>query len=163
MADLHRLTQKEVAELLGISTRHIRNLVSAGLPTHSEQGKVSYDGPECVAWDRQRVRAETEANAEPGNEGEARDRLDKLRGDILEIDLAKARGAVLPVEYAVGQLEGIGERLRAKLQAMPSKWAPMLLGAKTIPDMASRLENAVNDALKALVTVADEMDLEEAA
>lgn len=160
MPDLHRMKQVEIAELLGISSRQVHNLVKAGMPTHPEQGKTWYDGPECVAWYVTQKVAQAE---EPANEEEARERLDKLRGDILEIELAKARGSVLPVEYSVGQVEEIGERLRAKLQAMPAKWAPGLLGAKTIPEMASRLENAVNDALKALVTVADEMDLEEAA
>jgi phage terminase Nu1 subunit (DNA packaging protein) len=157
------MKQVQVAELLGISARQVHNLVKQGMPTSPEQGKVWYDGPVCVAWYVTQKVAEAEAKAEPGSEGEARERLDELRGDILEIELAKARGSVLPVEYAVGQVEGIGERLRAKLQAMPGKAAPSLIGAKTIPEMAARLENAVNDALKALVTVADEMDLEEAA
>ncbi len=164
--DMHRLKQVQVAELLGVTARQIHNLVKQGMPTKPETGKVFYDGPACVAWYIQRKVSEGVEKAAPTSEFEAKARLDGLRSDLLEVQLQKARGDVLPVEYAVTQLEQIGERLRGKLQAFPSRWAPELMGARTIPEMASRLEAAINDAMGALVTVAEDMDqadLEEAA
>jgi phage terminase Nu1 subunit (DNA packaging protein) len=163
MPDLHRMKQVEVAEVLGVSSRQVHNLVKEGMPRHAENGKTYYDAPECVAWYLARKVAEAESNAEPTSEWESKARLDSLRADLLDIELQRARGQVMPVEYAVSQLEGIGARLRTKMQILPTKWAPGLVGAQTIPEMATRLEVAVQDAMKALVTVADDLDLEEAA
>lgn len=160
---MHRLRQTEVAELLGLSARQVHNLVKQGLPRHADGGKTFYDGPLCVAWYVRFKVTEAESNLEPATDEGAKARLDELRGDILVIELQKAREQVLPVEYAVHQLEQLGERLRSKLVALPSRWAPLLVGAKTIPEIAARLESAVDDVLKSLVVVADEMDFDEVA
>ncbi len=54
------------------------------------------------------------------------------------------------------------DRLRAKLLNMPSKWAPAMVGCRTVPEALTRLEPAVADAMEELGSTADDIERDDA-
>jgi phage terminase Nu1 subunit (DNA packaging protein) len=87
--DLHSLTQSEIATLLGLSTRQVRNLVDQGAPgVNSKDGKVAFDGPVFMAWYWKRKIDDAVAEASPPDEWDARARKETVQARILENELA---------------------------------------------------------------------------
>lgn len=114
-----RLSQKEIAEVLGVTARTIRDWAAEGLPRLDDQ---SYPAADCVAWLVARNRA-ADGDLNPEQE---RARKDKEAADKLAMDNAVRRGELLD-----GNLlgEDLARWLTAFRQAMlraPTKLAPLV-------------------------------------
>ncbi|HEX6925694.1 MAG TPA: hypothetical protein VF167_09690 [Longimicrobiaceae bacterium] len=138
------LTQAELAKRLDVSTRWIREL--RGMPREPQ----GYPWPECLHWfieyqsdKKARINEETE-------EGSLELRKLEAEVRILEVKLAKEEGSVVSLDDLEKLLSAPLYRLRAKLLAMPSKWAPALVGCRTIAEAQARLEAAVEEAMRSL-------------
>lgn len=87
------VNQGELAEILGKSPTTITEWQAQGLPIKTETpGRVGYeyDTADVIIWIEQRARA-LAGKAEKPNEREAR-----LRGDVLELELAEKRNVLVP-------------------------------------------------------------------
>ena|ERR1700733_11089810 len=69
------VSQQELAELMGLSTRQIRNLTDIGMPRRSVGGKITYPTGACVQWYRDYKRAD---NKPP----DAAFQIDELAGQL---------------------------------------------------------------------------------
>ena len=138
------ITQAELAKRLDVSSRWIRELHD--MPREPQ----GYPWPECLHWfieyqsdKKAGVSAETE-------EGSLEIRKMEAEVRILEVKLAKEEGSVVTLDDLEKLLSAPLYRLRAKLLALPSKWAPALVGCRTIAEAQSRIEAAVEEAMRAL-------------
>ena len=141
------VNQKELAALLGLTTRQVNNLVEKGMPVVSENGKRLYDAPRCIAWYREAKVAEAVRANAPADLEEAKARKMSAEAELAEMQRDLERGRLMPVvdaEKAVGEIVGM---VRAKLMAMPGKIGPLMVGCRTIAESTGRLEPAVHDVL----------------
>jgi hypothetical protein len=144
------ITQAELAKRLDVSSRWVREL--KGIPREPQ----GYPWPECLHWfidyqsdKKAGISAETE-------EGSLELRKMEAEVRILEVKLAKEEGSVVTLDDLERLLSAPLYRLRAKLLAMPSKWAPSLVGCRTIAEAQARIEAAVEEAMVALSEEGDE-------
>ncbi|MCC7134120.1 MAG: hypothetical protein IT352_15790 [Gemmatimonadales bacterium] len=140
-----QVSQQELAELLGISTRQVRNLEAVGLPSRSTKGRKCYDAAAAVAWYlayKVPVTSETMKAAEL--------RRTVAAANLAELRFRREAGELVPVADAVEVVERMLGQLRSQLVTLPQRWAPRLVGVATVPAATALLDQAVHDALTAL-------------
>lgn len=158
MTATKHLTQKELADRLGLTARQVHNLTEQGMPRVTKAGKAAYPWPEAMRWYiAQKVEAEVRKQQPSDLEAV---KLAKLQAEtkLAQIEAARAEGEVVPLEVHEAQLGAILDRLRAKMLAIPGKWAPALVGCRTIADALARLEPAVAEAMQTLADTGDELE-----
>lgn len=77
-------------------------------------------------------------------------RLDKVRADIAEIDLAEKRQELIPIETVMDLIAPLFSNVRTKLVAIPSKAAPLLAAGASKLEIQEILKTAIYDALEDL-------------
>lgn len=144
------ITQAEVAKRLDVSSRWVRELTA--MPREPQ----GYPWPECLHWFIE-YQSDKKAGLTAETEEGSLD-LRKLEAEvrILEVKLAKEEGSVVSLDDMEKLLAAPLYRLRAKLLAMPSKWAPSLVGCRTIAEAQARLEAAIEEAMQSLSEAGDE-------
>jgi phage terminase Nu1 subunit (DNA packaging protein) len=153
--------RNEIAEILGVSPRHINNLVDEGLPHSSDGKRVKYDVALCVAWWVARKVEEVKAKAEPVNEWDAKARVDTLRADILELELGEKRRELMPVALHRKELVGAFQRVDARLMTFADKVARVVIGTRDWADGRTRVLPVVEE-LRGELYQADDVPLEDA-
>lgn len=154
------LNRTELAKVLGFSTKAVDNWRVRGIPC-DESGKLPrYVVADVVAWLRAQDIQQANAN---GKRADGAIDLDELRErkaladtEIAELALEQARGAVVPVEIVVSEVEDCFLRMRAKLLAMRTRYAGRWARITTTPKMKSAIEAAVFEVLDEL-TAADDI------
>jgi phage terminase Nu1 subunit (DNA packaging protein) len=117
MGYLHKLKQKDAAELLGVAPRTLRDWdASADPPPRNEDG--SYSGPALVAW--------FTADGGAGDFDSQRERLAAAQAEKVETENAIRRGQLLFAEDAERLWTDLILAARSRLLAMPGKLAPTL-------------------------------------
>lgn len=84
--------QEKIADVFGVAPKTIVEWQEQGFPiaTQGKRGVASvYESQDCIAWYVQRELAKTKSET-------PKDRLDRLRGDEVEINLMKARRELIP-------------------------------------------------------------------
>lgn len=150
-------SQTEIAEILGLTTRQIRNLEGEGMPHRAEGNRKLYPLPGAVQWYYQREIA----RAMPTDFEEAKARKMAAEAALAELELAQAEGRIVTVDDMEKMLSSPLYRLRAKMLSLPSKWAPSLVGCRTVAEAQTRLEAAVEEAMLALAETGEEADGDE--
>ena len=145
------VNQRELAALLGLTTRQVNNLVERGMPVSSADGKRLYDAPACIAWYRDAKVAEAVAEVGPDDFDTQRTRKTAAEARLAELELAKQEGRVVAVEDAAREVDALLDRLRAVLLAFTSRKAHLLVGRKSIPEVSGVLDGAVQELMAALV------------
>ncbi len=147
------LTQKELAEVLPITTRQIRRLVDEGLPTEPLGGRTMYPMAACVRWYieyREKLAA---------GQAEVRDaRQRKLQADarMAELAVEEAEERVLPTEVLQRTLTTVLERLRSRLVAAKGSMPVRVVGLDT-PRAAKKVtDRIIEELMDELRGVADE-------
>lgn len=138
------ITQTELARRLDVTSRWIREL--KGIPREPQ----GYPWPECLHWYIEYQSDKKAGLSEETEEGSLEVRKLEAEVRILEVKLAKEEGSVIALDDLEQLLSAPLYRLRAKLLAMPSKWAPSLVGCRTIAEAQARLEAAIEEAVVAL-------------
>lgn len=144
--NLQKLTQTELAEMLNLSTRQVRNLEEDGLPAHARAGKKSYAWHEVLAWMRGRwetaVRAELEGKDEtapsPLEEAELRKAL--AEAERAETRNLRERGELAADEDAEAEIRRFCERVRAGILALRSRHQASMVGLPSIPAAGVELD-----------------------
>ena len=136
--NLEKLSQTDVAGLLNLSTRQVRNLETEGLPVHSRAGKKWYVWREVLEWDRQRKEAQareaTKPDDKPDSLWEAERRKAVADADMSELKVEQLRRTLIAEEDAVAEITRFCERVRAVILSMRSRYQGELLNIKTIPE-----------------------------
>lgn len=123
---MNELSQKELAELLGLTTRQIRNLEAEGMPCRAEKNRKRYPAREAISWyhDRRVQRAVYEMAPTDFNDAKAREMA--ARAEKAEIEVRQLRGELIHVD----DLEALHARplaqLRSRLLALPGRIAAEL-------------------------------------
>ena len=135
--NVHDLTQKEIAELLSVSARTVREWHAEGLP---RLGTGNYDGAAVVSWHS----AGDEAFADQ------RQRLAAAQAEKVEADNALRRREVADVAAVGAMMATANAAVRAKFLSMPSKLGALLVNITDANVIAGRIKTEIYAALAEL-------------
>lgn len=144
-------TVVEVAKHLGVSTKYVNDLINEGII--ERRGRGEYDLDECRDSYIKKLR-ETAAGRAASGELDLvaeRARLAKEQADAKEMENAVERGDLVYIEDVAKQVEGQMTKVRTKLLAIPTKFAPELHAMATAREVQLALEQAITEALHELV------------
>lgn len=116
------VNKRELALILGVSERSLTEWQRNGLPIALDAGRGAsnqYDTANVIAW---MIARELSGAAKETH----RERLDRLQGDKIEMDLAKARGVLVPIEEVEPAIAQFVLDAVAVLEGLPEKYAPIL-------------------------------------
>lgn len=135
------VNKRELAQILGISERSLTEWQREGLPMVLNSGRGAsnqYDTADVINW---RI-----ARAVNGTQQESpKDRLDRLRGDREELELAQLRGTLVSVseiEPALAQFIADAVDL---LTTLPDKFAPIIVEAGSIDAVHGVLQDVFEE------------------
>lgn len=153
-----RVNRAGLADVLGRSENTITNWLSEGMPRVSAgvvRGKSDeYDTAEVIRW---LVARESGSNA-IGEDGEVisfeaeRARLTKEQADKVAMDNAVKRGDLMSVTEVAKHWAGLVVNAKTRLLSIPTKAAPLVIGARSLPVAREIIERFVVEALNELVS-----------
>ena len=152
----------ELSRLLGFTRENIRQWTLKGCPRRDDG---SFVVSEVVAWLRQRER---EAAAPDTAPDEAQERARKLRAeaDLKEIELARARGDVVPIGDYRTELERVLGRMRAVVSGQLNRFERRIVACQTPAEaraLTRDIEAAICEGGLGLAEAMDDEDAEDAA
>jgi phage terminase Nu1 subunit (DNA packaging protein) len=162
------LSQSQLAEMIGVTPRQVRNLEDAGLPSEpGPRGKV-YPRRACRDWYLafkeeaaiRRVRQESPTSLE-----DERVRLVAAQASLAELDLEQRRGGLVTVEDHIRHTERTLLVLRARLLNLPGMLAPRVVGLRSLREADAVLRgemDAIFTELQKSATDLETFDDEEA-
>ena len=146
-------TQEECADWLDISSRRFRELLDEGVIVRADKG--GYDLKSVV---KQYIRQQREiAAGRGGGESQAIKadedaRLARARADKAEMELAEARGQLIPADQIADTWNAAVQIMRTRVLAIPTKAAPRV-GSKDIATAEKVIRDEVVEALSELSRV----------
>lgn len=156
------VNQAQLAAVLSLTTRQIRNLQDEGMPSRAVGNQRQYDLRQVVPW--YVARKQEEAKPERKSEADARKALAEAR--LKELDLAEREGELVPLAVHRRVMGEVFDDVRSNLLNLPGKVAPQLTGLTSPREAVAILRPAVDQCLVSLVELAadleDEADREEA-
>ena len=135
---------QEIAQLLDITDRRVRQLVSEGIIPRPVRGV--YHAVNCIHGYIHYLRGLAEGSGEATLTDE-RTRLIHNQADLAEIDLMKARGELIPTSKARGAWTVVIQGIRQKLLAIPTRLAARVASVKSIPQAKDIIEEAIREVL----------------
>lgn len=145
------VSQTELAEFLGLTTRQIRNLDAEGLPHRAEGNRKFYPIPEAVEWYYQ-------GKGQPTAIEEAERRKAVADARMSELKVAQLEGKLVPVELHERRVVALLDRIRAPLLNIPGNHAPAVEAARTPAEAQSVLERIRDETMYSLVALAEEIE-----
>lgn len=122
--DMRIIGQENIAGLFGVAPKTIGEWTEAGFPVAVQGGRgvpSEYEAADCVRWlvDREvrKVRSES-----------PKDRLARLQGDQLEIDLAERRGTLIEAATVEPAMKAAIIAARERVRNEPARIAVALEG-----------------------------------
>lgn len=155
-------SQKDLAADLGLTPRQITNLVKAGIPARLHKGRRVFPWPAALRWYLEHQRKDERARRPPSAMAEAERRKMEAEARLKELELQRLEGELVTRAYLSQQVAAILQRLRARLQVLPGKWAPSLVGCRTVPEALARIRPAVHEAMAALSAMGADERLDQA-
>lgn len=142
------LTQAQVADVAGLTTRRLRQLESedSGPPRLSKGG---YSAHEFGQW----LRARIVGDCGVANDGKAYDydaeraRLTKAQADKTELEVAELRAELVRVPLVETHWQAMIAAMRARLVGLPSKIAPQVAGPDDLTRVQDMIQAGVYEAL----------------
>ena len=138
-----------ISKLLDLSPRRIRQLVDEGVIPREERGR--YELVPAVRGYIGFLR-ERAVNADVGSDELGRHRARKLKAEATQAEMKTdlIRGDLIKVgEFHLMMTSAFG-RVRAKMLALPSKLAPLVVAAKSASAAQKLLRDTVHEALDEL-------------
>lgn len=132
-----------MAAIFGVTERRLRQYSTQGMP---KAGREGYPLAGCVRWIIEYWR--TRATQTPL--GDARRRKVEADASNAEIDLQLRRGAVVEVKALALAHGAVCARIKTRLQAVPSKTAPLLFRLKTVAEVEAVIRQEIDEALEEL-------------
>ncbi len=152
----------DLSTLFGIVPRSVQRLAKdEGMP---QEGHGKYDLYRCAAWYiRYLQKAIERRSTSDGGDGLVswsveRARAMRAEADLKEIEVARARSELIPVDEAAHVWDETFSRVRARLIASISSGAVRAVGLKTIPEASALLEEIIHTALADIVALGREID-----
>ncbi|MFA6575128.1 MAG: hypothetical protein WCS84_06875 [Nocardioides sp.] len=148
------LTEEQVAEALGVTTRRCRQLVTEGALVRSRQGRYGAVAS-WRAW-REHLEASRAEKAEDIKAAELR--LARAKADAAEENLAILRGDHVPVAQAEAEVSRAASAVAQRLRSIPGSVARRLEGrpageiAKLLRESIARAMTILSSVRVALVT-----------
>jgi len=139
------LTQREAAEVAGLSRRHLRRLDTSDDPPPRD-GEGRYPPREFGRWLQRRIVSESgtlDLDAE-------RARLAKEQADKIAMENARRREILVDSERVREWWRAIVTTARKRLLVIPKRVAPNVMGAASLPAVRDVLETEIYAALNEL-------------
>lgn len=160
-----QVNRDRLSDFLGVSTRRIDELVREGMP--GERPKTTgdswkFDTAAAVEWLRQKERQNVLGEVVRIDEGEAKRRKVAAEAALMELELAKAQGKVLPITDFSKAWEGMIGSCRAKLLGLGSKLGPALAIMADPSQCSVAIDRELNEALQELSDFEPEVSFESA-
>jgi len=151
------VTQQELAEIIGITDRQLRNLKTT-VPAKGKRGTtLVYDLVPSVqafiAYVQNTVETritDKDIQAYKGRGEIARAKRDEHLERIAKVEADKAEGTVAEIALVAKFVGENNERIRAKFLALPSSVSPSVTGLKSVAKVEAILTRAVDEALSNL-------------
>ena len=144
------VNQREMSEIIGVSTEAIRNWVSQGCPTRrTESGARAYLPAEVIRWRQDRALSQVLADqnlTEDIEEGKRRKIV--AEATLAEIEVAEKRGAVAEVDLIASEFGNALAACRARLIGVGASVAPRLSIAESAAAMKLIVDEAIYEALE---------------
>ena len=145
-----------LADILGVNEHTLTEWQRAGMPVLRRDGGRAgnqYDTVAVRAWDLARVQAESGAESN-------RDRLARLQGDSLELELQEKRRSLVPASEVEPAWEGMVVAFRQVMLSLPGRVVPMLAQCEHEDAMREVLRTEIEAALIKLSSGDDEPSTE---
>lgn len=153
MAEAFEVTEVELAEYLGLSTRRIRQLVKEGVVVKSQRGRYDLKASvlgyiNSIRQQEKRGTADLE-KLKISREAESlmHERLKKRKTELQVLNLEKKMHTSEDVEYFWNSMI---LSAKSRLTAIPVKCAPVLVGIEDRKEIQSILKREISDALSEL-------------
>ncbi len=145
----------KLARVLGITPRTVQRFVQEGMP---RDGHGKYDLAKCLVWVARRKVKDGELEGDtPDSLAKSlrsqRERLIRAQADREELELARARASLVPVEAVREFITQHNRTVRQRILTLPSRIAHQLEG-ESRDVIEAKLDQALRGALAAL---ADEL------
>lgn len=137
--------QTEIAAMFGVTARTITDWQEAGMPVavHGGPGVPGeYDAPACIRWLIEREVRKVQGES-------PKDRLARLQGDQLEMDLAARRGKLIEAAAVEPMMRAAIVSARERIRNEPARIADMLEG-KDKAEREAMLRGLFDEALMTL-------------
>lgn len=152
---LSAVSQVDLASILGLSSRQIRNLEKQGLPREEKGYPVS----RCVRWyadfKQEEALQRAASREEPKDMEEAELRKAVADAEMAELKLARLRGEVAPIDQYRREMRRVLGRVRARFQSVPGEYAPRILEPMDMAAAVTVLRDLVATVLSELQRTGD--------
>lgn len=155
-----------LAEIFGVNLRTIDDRVRRGMPyvkkADQQQGtQWEFDPADCIAWAIEQAK-QSVAPSGPDSEKDGMKELQRRKllaeTEQAELELARKKGEVVPVEEALSAISDAVTILRQRMLTLPRRVAPLILGETDEDVTKSLIEREVLDVLEELSRNALEAD-----
>lgn len=137
------VNQRELSEITGVSQVSLWKWASEGMPVQRSGAsgeENAYDTEAVIRWmiDREIAKLGSE---------DAKERLARLQGDKIEMELAVSRGDLVPASSIEPTWSSIVTAVRQALLSIPVRLAPLLEVTQGIDAKRALIEEEVHDVL----------------
>ena len=146
-----KVTAGELARVIGVSRKHIYELVARGMP---RDGRL-FDLAQCVQWQLDSVRPD---QAEPENLQDARLALYTEQTRKLQLENAKLRRGLVDLEEAKGVLLSVAAVVAGQLDALAARLAPQVLGLESVGEIQDAIFDETREVRRAIASEIDQLD-----
>jgi len=143
------ISQKALAEALGLSEAAVSQHAARGMPTQSIEA--------ATAWRIENLEPRVRMQAADGSDSyrQARTRRERANAAKAELELAEAAGALVSVDQVRDGLARVFLQLKEALLSMPNRLAPVLAAEADIAAVHQILQSGIEQALRDAITAAD--------
>lgn len=136
-----------LAKLLNLTVQQVYNLANSGTipkPPAGEPWNLTQCGHAYIKYLQGR------AGGEKRDFAAERTRKTRLEADILELEKAQLEGQLIPVDEVQSAWGRLAAAFRARMLALPTKTAPLVVAAESFIAAEKILTDAIHDALNEL-------------
>lgn len=148
---MREVNQSELATILPLTTRQIRNLEKEGMPHRAEGRHKLYPLPDAVEWYARYREGLARAELESTDYEEAKARREAARARMAEMEVAEREGELLTredVERIYG--DQMLDMVRASLQNAPGRWGAQIVGLESPREGEAAIKEIVAETLEHL-------------
>jgi hypothetical protein len=148
------LNQIQVADLLGVSDRQVRNLEAKGLPWDETSGEKLYPKRACQAWYVRFKQEEALSRVERNTDADLSDaerRKAMAEARLAEIKVAREEGSVIPLDVHVSVVGELCDRLMAACTGVRGDFELDMEAAGVPPAEAERILDSITERLTLLL------------
>jgi len=145
------VNRSELCQIMGISSPTIDNWEKRGMPVQKKGGKGvanEYNTMHVIKWWAGDAASPGAVKLTSG--ADPKDRKTAAEAEIKEIELAEKKGEVVPIDTAIKGFIKHVAACKAKLLAIPTKAAPMVVVMTEIEETRAALDDMIRDALTEL-------------